>query len=171
MRRATGVAIELARLLRTTGEDPVAVSADALQVYVGLETLTGAATAAERAQLEHRLISFLPVDARFLGRFIGLYVSLILLFANAYFLFVVLDDDGSVPFAGIKRVWTPLGGPAGRTIRPGDAFESFVDCFHFSCVTMSWREYTSTSRPFTATPSSSSARSLPLCRSFAAVTL
>jgi tRNA dimethylallyltransferase len=61
----TAVAIELARLLRSIGEDPVAVSADALQVYVGLETLTGAATAGERAQLEHRLISFLPLDARF----------------------------------------------------------------------------------------------------------
>jgi tRNA dimethylallyltransferase len=61
----TAVAIELARLLREVGEDPVAVSADALQVYAGLEILTGAATAAERAGLEHRLISFLPVDARF----------------------------------------------------------------------------------------------------------
>jgi len=61
----TGVAIELARRLRELGERPVAVSADALQVYRGLETLTGAATAAERAQLEHRLISFLPVDASF----------------------------------------------------------------------------------------------------------
>jgi tRNA dimethylallyltransferase len=36
-----------------------------LQVYAGLEVLTGAATAAERAALEHRLISFLPVDAQF----------------------------------------------------------------------------------------------------------
>jgi tRNA dimethylallyltransferase len=36
-----------------------------LQVYAGLETLTGAATGAERARLEHRLISFLPVDASF----------------------------------------------------------------------------------------------------------
>jgi tRNA dimethylallyltransferase len=61
----TAVAIELARLIRGVGEDPVAVSADALQVYAGLETLTGAASAAERAQLDHRLISFLPVDARF----------------------------------------------------------------------------------------------------------
>ncbi|MGO9488026.1 MAG: tRNA (adenosine(37)-N6)-dimethylallyltransferase MiaA [Solirubrobacteraceae bacterium] len=61
----TAVAIELARLLRAQGEDPVAVSADALQVYAGLETLTGAATAAERSQLEHRLLSFLPVDASF----------------------------------------------------------------------------------------------------------
>ena len=61
----TAVAIELARLLRARGEDPVAVSADALQVYAGLETLTGAASAAERAQLEHRLLSFLPVDASF----------------------------------------------------------------------------------------------------------
>jgi tRNA dimethylallyltransferase len=61
----TGVAIELARSLRELGERPVAVSADALQVYLGLETLTGAATAEERAKLEHRLISFLPVDASF----------------------------------------------------------------------------------------------------------
>lgn len=61
----TEVAIALARILRTHGEDPVAVSADALQVYQGLEVLTGAATAAERAELEHRLISFLPVDAQF----------------------------------------------------------------------------------------------------------
>ncbi len=61
----TAVAIELALLLRARGEDPVAVSADALQVYAGLETLTGVASAPERARLEHRLVSFVPVDARF----------------------------------------------------------------------------------------------------------
>jgi tRNA dimethylallyltransferase len=61
----TDVAIALARRLREVGESPVAVSADALQVYAGLETLTGAADAAERAQLEHRLLSFLPVNATF----------------------------------------------------------------------------------------------------------
>ena len=61
----TDVAIELARELREIGERPVAVSADALQVYVGLETLTGAAGPRERAQLDLRLISFLPVDASF----------------------------------------------------------------------------------------------------------
>ena len=47
------------------GTCPVAVSADALQVYSGLEILTGVAGAAERARLEHRLVSFLPVDATF----------------------------------------------------------------------------------------------------------
>jgi tRNA dimethylallyltransferase len=61
----TDVAITLGRLLRGLGERPVAVSADALQVYQGLETLTGAATPDEQKQLEHRLISFLPVDASF----------------------------------------------------------------------------------------------------------
>jgi tRNA dimethylallyltransferase len=61
----TEVALALADRLRADGEDPVAVSADALQVYEGLETLTGAATAAERARLEHRLIGFLPVDQTF----------------------------------------------------------------------------------------------------------
>jgi tRNA dimethylallyltransferase len=61
----TSVAIALADLLRARGEDPVAVSADALQVYRGLEILTGAATPAEQERLEHRLLSFLPVDAAF----------------------------------------------------------------------------------------------------------
>ena len=62
----TAVAVALAEGLRAQrGEDPVAVSADALQVYRGLEALTGVATPDQRAGLEHRLISFLPVDARF----------------------------------------------------------------------------------------------------------
>jgi len=61
----TAIAVALADTLRDRGERPVAVSADALQVYVGLEALTGVATAQERAALEHRLISFVPVDATF----------------------------------------------------------------------------------------------------------
>ncbi len=61
----TAVAVALAARLRERGEDPVAVSADALQVYQGLETLTGVASAAEQAALEHRLVSFLPLDATF----------------------------------------------------------------------------------------------------------
>jgi tRNA dimethylallyltransferase len=61
----TAVAVALAERLRARGEHPVAVSADALQVYAGLETLTGVASPLERAALEHRLVSFLPVDAGF----------------------------------------------------------------------------------------------------------
>jgi tRNA dimethylallyltransferase len=61
----TALAVALAARLRANGEEPVAVSADALQVYRGLETLTGVASPAERAALEHRLVSFLPLDASF----------------------------------------------------------------------------------------------------------
>jgi tRNA dimethylallyltransferase len=61
----TGVAIALAELLRERGEDPVAINCDALQVYEGLETLTGAATAEEQDRLEHRLLSFVPIGADF----------------------------------------------------------------------------------------------------------
>jgi tRNA dimethylallyltransferase len=57
----TAVAIALAERLRERGEDPVAISADALQLYAGLEVLTGAADAGERARLEHRLVGVLPV--------------------------------------------------------------------------------------------------------------
>jgi tRNA dimethylallyltransferase len=69
----TSVAIELAERLRARGEDPVAVSADALQVYSGLELLAGAPTAEERGRLEHRLVSFLPVTDTFsAGQFAAL---------------------------------------------------------------------------------------------------
>ncbi len=71
----TSIAVALAEQLRARGEGtpgergpgagPVAVSADALQVYAGLETLTGVASPAEQRKLEHRLVSFLPLDATF----------------------------------------------------------------------------------------------------------
>jgi tRNA dimethylallyltransferase len=61
----TEVAVALADLLRVRGERPIAVSADALQVYRGIETLTGAARGPERARLEHRLLSFVPIDEEF----------------------------------------------------------------------------------------------------------
>jgi tRNA dimethylallyltransferase len=61
----TAVAVALADRMRARGERPVAVSADALQVYAGLETLTGVASAAERERLEHRLVAFVPVDRTF----------------------------------------------------------------------------------------------------------
>ena len=66
----TAIAVALGQLLRARGESPVAVSADAMQVYAGLEILTGVASAAEQAQLEHRLISFLDLDESFsVGRY------------------------------------------------------------------------------------------------------
>jgi tRNA dimethylallyltransferase len=61
----TGVAIALAELLRERGEDPVAISCDALQVYERLSVLTGVASAEERELLEHRLIGFVPVTQPF----------------------------------------------------------------------------------------------------------
>jgi tRNA dimethylallyltransferase len=61
----TGVAIALAEELRKHGEDPVAISCDALQVYEGLGALTGVVTAEQRARLEHRLVGFVPVTQPF----------------------------------------------------------------------------------------------------------
>jgi tRNA dimethylallyltransferase len=67
------VAIACGDLLRADGEDPAAVSCDAIQVYRGLETLSGAATPAERARLEHRLVGFVDPAGEFsAGRFAAL---------------------------------------------------------------------------------------------------
>ncbi len=61
----TAVAIALAERLRERGEDPVAVSADSMQVYAGLPILTGAASPQEQQHLEHRLLGFVPVTQTF----------------------------------------------------------------------------------------------------------
>lgn len=73
----TGVAIELAELLRGRGEDPVAVSCDSIQVYRGLEQLSGAPSATERERLEHRLVGFVdPAEEFSAGRFAALHEEL-----------------------------------------------------------------------------------------------
>jgi tRNA dimethylallyltransferase len=69
----TAVAIALAARLRERGEEPLAVSADALQVYRGLELLSGAATREERERLEHRMLSFVdPRESFSAGEFAAL---------------------------------------------------------------------------------------------------
>ena len=63
----------MAELLRERREDPVAVSCDAIQVYRGLEVLSGAATADQRERLEHRLLGFVELTGEFsAGRFAAL---------------------------------------------------------------------------------------------------
>ena len=73
-RRQDRVALALAERLRARGEDPVAVSADALQVYAGPRDRSPASPGREeRARLEHRLVAFLPVDRAFsAGAYAGL---------------------------------------------------------------------------------------------------
>ena len=61
----TEVAIEVAEVIRARGEQSVAVSADAIQVYEGLDTLAAKPSAAQLERLEHRLISFVPVDREY----------------------------------------------------------------------------------------------------------
>jgi tRNA dimethylallyltransferase len=69
----TAVAIALAERLERHGERPLAVSADALQVYRGLELLSGAATPEEQQRLEHRLLSFVdPRETFSAGQFAAL---------------------------------------------------------------------------------------------------
>ena len=57
-----GVAIEVAERLRERGEDPVAVSCDAMQVSPRVRDPLRAASADERARLEHRLLGIAELD-------------------------------------------------------------------------------------------------------------
>ncbi len=66
----TAVAIAVAERLRERGEDPVAVNCDSIQVYRGLEVLSGAASPEQQRRLEHRLLSFVdPAEEFSAGRY------------------------------------------------------------------------------------------------------
>jgi tRNA dimethylallyltransferase len=61
----TGISIELADLLSERSIGSVAINCDAIQVYKGLEIISGAPGPEETARLEHRLAGFVPVDEEF----------------------------------------------------------------------------------------------------------
>ena len=62
----TAVAIALAERLRERGEDPVAVSADAMQVYDGpADPDRRGERSRNSEQLEHRLLGFVPITQTF----------------------------------------------------------------------------------------------------------
>ncbi len=68
----TGVAIGLAEVLRERGEEPVAISCDSIQIYRGLEVLSGAATEEERQRLEHRMLGVANLHEEYsVGRYAG----------------------------------------------------------------------------------------------------
>jgi tRNA dimethylallyltransferase len=69
----TAVAIELADRMRARGADPVAISCDSIQIYRGLEVISGAADATEQSRLEHRMIGIADASEEFsAGRFADL---------------------------------------------------------------------------------------------------
>lgn len=66
----TGVALALAELLRRQGVECVAVNADSMQIYQGLEILSAAPSDHERAQLVHRLVGIAEPSEEFsVGRY------------------------------------------------------------------------------------------------------
>ena len=57
--------IELADRLAARGTGSVAINCDAIQVYSGLEILSGVAGPEEAVRLEHRLTGFVPIDQEY----------------------------------------------------------------------------------------------------------
>jgi hypothetical protein len=84
-----------------------------------------------------------------LGRLIYAFLALILFFADAYFVSVVVDDrggtpctvsqcafDNDIPLKGVHPVWRWLSDePRPRRISLGRIALAYVDCFHYSVVT------------------------------------
>jgi tRNA dimethylallyltransferase len=143
----TEIAIAVAERLRERGEDPVAVNCDSIQVYRGLEILSGAATSEERRRLEHRLLAFVdPAEEFSAGRYAeAAHAEIDTLLADRRRPIVVggtglylraaladLDLRPSVPAeirAGVEREMVERGAPAlhaeldpdlAQTVEPND---------------------------------------------------
>jgi len=85
--------------------------------------------------------AFYKINEKYLWRIVFLYLSLMLIFANVYFLLLVFFDDGTTPFEGIHNVWTWLPGTQGRILHAKDALIAMVDSIHFSTVSITTLGY------------------------------
>ena len=101
----TAVAVALAECLRASGQDPIAISCDAIQVYRGLETISGAPSAAERGALEHRLVGIVDPSEEFsAGRFAELAERELSTALGAGRLPIVVGGTGLYMRAALSRI-------------------------------------------------------------------
>jgi tRNA dimethylallyltransferase len=61
----TGVSVELGDLITEAGGRAVAVNCDSMQIYDGLQVISGAPSRDQLNRLEHRLVSHVPIDSRY----------------------------------------------------------------------------------------------------------
>jgi hypothetical protein len=74
-----------------------------------------------------------PISQQFIWRLILSYFTLILVFANVYFLLIFIEPRR---FDGIHSPWTQLPDLQGRRLHMRDAILTAIDCFHLSCMTI-----------------------------------
>jgi hypothetical protein len=85
-----------------------------------------------------------------LRRLVYTFLALVLMFSDAYFVSVVLDDrggtpcyaepcllDNDLPLKGVQPVWRWLPDIQGRRLSLKRIGLAYVDCFHYSLVTSS----------------------------------
>jgi len=83
-----------------------------------------------------------------LGPLIYAFLALILFFADAYFVTVIVDDrggtpcasancklDNDIPFKGVHPVWRQMVNEDRRHLSLDRIALAYVDCFHYSVVT------------------------------------
>lgn len=89
------------------------------------------------ASIVFEVLTF-SITQRFLWRLFLSYLSLILVFANIYFLLAVIEPSR---FTGLHSPWTWISQQEGRRLYMPDALLAIVDCFHLSCVTITTLGY------------------------------
>jgi hypothetical protein len=85
-----------------------------------------------------------------LQRLVYTFLALVLMFSDAYFVSVVLDDrggtpcyvepchlDNDIPLKGVQPVWRWLPDIQGRHLSLKRIGLAYIDCFHYSLVTSS----------------------------------
>lgn len=83
---------------------------------------------------------YYPINERFLARVVSSYLAILVIFGNIYFSLVVVFGTQEFPFVGIHSPWTSLD-PDQRVLAPLDALISYIDCLHYSCVTITTLGY------------------------------
>jgi hypothetical protein len=90
-----------------------------------------------RPYFDHLLLGVLtyPSAEKLAGRLVALYIAVTLLYANIYMQIALLAGKSAID--GIHEPWHWLSASEGRRLYWPNVINTAVDCFHFSCVTIS----------------------------------
>lgn len=77
-----------------------------------------------------------PVNEKYLGRLVQSYLTVLLLFANLYFVLTLLAPAETLPLAGIASPWTWRPASNAWFLESRAILLSAVDSVHFSCITI-----------------------------------
>lgn len=114
----------------------IASSLDGRRTFYGFKSTVVIAIIYGGGMVAHTIVAAFrayPTAERYTRHMVTLFMALVLVYANIY---LIMSLGTPAAFEGIVSPWETLTADGYGRLSPSSVLLAFVDCFHFSCVTI-----------------------------------